>query len=192
MENTIRNGLEHGAVEKVAAFCEDITRKRRSLTESLERIVSRIRRFAEELEYHGSIEARFGALCVELGFLEEEKRGLDLVYSDFLQIGVTVADLKMELTKAEGEWRFFMREKPDAAETVRYLQALLQQVEEAERRYLSDCALYGNILRGMLPLFLEDLYRFSDGEHNGRGFRTQSILARCGAFCNDIGNTAQS
>lgn len=186
MENATWNGLEQGAAERAAAFCEDVKCKRRSVTDALERIASRVRRFAAELESQGDAEARFGALCRELGFLEEEKRDLDLVYSELLQLGVTVADLKMELTTAEGEWCFRAREDSDAAETVRLLQALRLQVEEAEENYLADCALFGGVLRGMLPLFLEDLYRFSDGEHDGRGFRTRSVLARCGAFCNDI------
>ena len=189
MENW--NVFEKEVTRRIDLFCETVEQKRRSLTDALERIVSRVRRFAAGLESYCDTEARFGALCRELGFLEEEKRDLDFAFSDFLQIGVAVADLKMELTKSEGDCGFRTKANSDAAELVGFLQKQMRRVEEAEQRYLKDCATFGGVLREMLPLFWEDLYHLSDGEHDGRGFRTQSVLARCGMFCNDIENNAQ-
>ena len=54
-------------------------------------------------------------------------------------------------------------------------------------RFESDYADFRQIVDGFaqraVPRFLEELYRLSDLEHNGAGFRRDSVLGLCGELC---------
>ena len=129
-----------------------------------------------------SAEERFGILCLELERLEACKRRMDECFSAFLGGEFLIVDAKMKLLSQEGE---LMLSRPQN-EAVKQITDLRLQIEKFAETYAKKRAWTEQLIRRTLPHFLEEVYRVSDGEREGRGFRMQSLAALCGGLCNEI------
>ena len=128
-------------------------------------------------------EQRFSAFCRELERMEQCKRVLDEAFSCFLGGEISIAEATMRLLGWEGEMR--LRKTGDAA-SVELIGGLRARLDAYAETYTKERVWAEGLIRGMFPRFLDELYRLSDAERNGKGFRMQSIADLCGGFCNNI------
>ena len=129
-------------------------------------------------------EERFGKLCLELERLEICKRRMDECFSAFLGGEFLIVDATMKLLSMEGT--LALSSQQDEAETAKEIARLRLQVEEFKETYAKKRAWAEQLIRRTIPHFLDEVYRVSDGEREGRGFRMQSLAALCGGLCNEI------
>ena len=135
-------------------------------------------------------ESRFALVCGMLGGLEQNKRELDRHLTAFFRLHETYVAAKMRLTHWEGALSVSVDDPADvqqaARETAELLQEVRQQTKTSETRYLQSCEHFEGFAHGLLPRFLEDVYRLSDAEHNGNGLRAAALLQRCGVLCHEV------
>ena len=135
----------------------------------------------EESEPNG--ELRCGMTCGMLARLEtlyiqlqEELAALYSVEESCIQIRYQLMQWECDNARAEAE------HSVDVAD----LEAFTASRGEL-MHFESDYADFRQIIDGFaqraVPRFLEELYRLSDLEHNGAGFRRDSVLWLCGELC---------
>ena len=173
------NEITKGLLNRLSVAKENLQRAVDNVTDSVSSL-------AKSIEVCSNAESRFATLCAGLEHLEQSKRGLDVCFSSFLGSDTMIAEAKMRLIGWEGDMTFYEMRSHDAAETVSKLQEFQQRVEAAEGQFIKDRLWAERIVCRLLPHFLEEVYRASDAERSGLGFRTKSVLTLCGAFCNEI------
>ena len=181
--------------------CDRISNEAAELSQSLikrmdeeqENVLRRLKMFrdavgqlADSLNDTTSEDGRFSIFCRKLEHLEQEKRELDRCFSSFLGLEVCVTEGKMRLVQWEGEVTLLANHNVSAKECVSSLVEKSQRIANKFIEYRECRQRLEKVMRSVLPRFFEELYRLSDVEHGGRGFRSQSVCAACGFVCNEI------
>ena len=163
---------------------DQVNQKWEYLCGALQGVKETVARIPERIERE-SAEERFGKLCIELEKLEIAKRRMDERFSDLLGGELLLTDATMKLMGVEGELTL-TRGEEGVADTLEKICALRIRVEEYARMHTQKRAQLEQLIRRTLPHFLDEVYRVSDCERNGKGFRMQSLAALCGGLCNEI------
>lgn len=145
-----------------------------------------VEQMADQLIVASSEDARFSTFCRRLEHLEQNKRELDRCFSAFLGLEVIVTEGKMKLLQWEGDVTLLANRNSSAGGCVSCLREKSQLISEKFLEYQECRQRLEKVMRSVLPRFFEELYRLSDVEHGGRGFRMQSVCALCGFVCNEI------
>ncbi len=129
---------------------------------------------------------RFAVTCQTLERLEVQKRSLDGKLWAYFGLEESLTPVKMRLTSLQGELTFQAKQLSDVSVKLKQLEKCMERSDCLIGEYRRQRELFDGIVRRAFPRFLEDLYRLSDAEHEGHGFRLQSVLSLCGSFCSEI------
>ncbi len=173
-------GLEE-VLTSVAASERLLNEKRQGINQVLSEIVDLVKAFSKQVENTAS-DHRFAVTCQALERLERAKRALDEVMWSYLAMEESLICIRGRLLALEGE----AAESKHCGDLRNRIREAAAQTDGSILDYRQRREYFERIARQLLPRFLEELYRLSDAERGGRGFRLSSVLILCGSFCNEI------